>query len=331
MQPGDDVVTQGDLADFCFIIAHGKCNIIVSLPPSPETGERSERLVTQLPAGSLVGEAGLLSETGRRNASVRAAGRAGRDAAVEVLVLQKKDFLDLDRETLDDIKEIAQWNSACSKEADRRTEEDLDLLQRCTAELDYCKQLPLYTHRELCRLMKYRKVAPETTLVEKGSVATKLFVILSGQAAVYSFSKEAKPLRRNLVCASSFSSLEEGGRDVSPEGARRGSSPEAARSSEAVRRGSLFGVGAVARATRFTLSLGKEERSRPTSMLESGEAIGEAELMYGLAANQLATSVVATEEGLEVMEVDRADFDRVLKPCRWACSPTAHMHMNMHT
>ena len=38
LQPGEDVVTQGDVADFCFIIASGACDIVVTIPPSPETG-----------------------------------------------------------------------------------------------------------------------------------------------------------------------------------------------------------------------------------------------------------------------------------------------------
>ena len=53
LQPGENVVTQGDVADFCFIIASGKCDIVVNPPSGPE------RFITQLPAGSLVGEAGL--------------------------------------------------------------------------------------------------------------------------------------------------------------------------------------------------------------------------------------------------------------------------------
>ena len=38
LQPGYDVCRQGDLADFCFIIASGACDIVVSIPASPETG-----------------------------------------------------------------------------------------------------------------------------------------------------------------------------------------------------------------------------------------------------------------------------------------------------
>ena len=43
LQPGVDVVTQGDIADFCFIIASGKCDLVVNPPTGPE------RFITQLP------------------------------------------------------------------------------------------------------------------------------------------------------------------------------------------------------------------------------------------------------------------------------------------
>ena len=190
VQPGMNVVTQGDVADFCFIIAQGKCDIAVMI-------EGVARIVAQLPAGALVGEAGLLSDTGRRNATVRAAGRRGDDAPIEVLVLQKEDFLALDSETLESIKEIAQYNSACTKESNQRSEEDLDLLQQVTADLDYCRHLPPLAHRELCRVMKYRKVAPGAALAEKGS-PTKMFIVMSGQAAVFaSQTQPTAPRRRS--------------------------------------------------------------------------------------------------------------------------------------
>ena len=41
LQPGVDVVTQGDIADFCFIIASGKCDLVVNPPTGPE------RFITQ--------------------------------------------------------------------------------------------------------------------------------------------------------------------------------------------------------------------------------------------------------------------------------------------
>ena len=164
LQPGEDVVTQGDVADFCFIIASGACDIVVSIPPSPETGvleascffssdgtafrtlfwltrtlcpdsQAKERFITRLPAGALVGEAGLLSETGRRNATVRAAGTPGLDKPIEVLQLSKESFLDLDDETLRGIRETAAYNTACTKEPHLREPRPLQPTRPCTVPL----------------------------------------------------------------------------------------------------------------------------------------------------------------------------------------------------
>ena len=305
LQPGEDVVTQGDLADFCFIIASGKCDIVVNIPPAPEKGilEATERFITTLPAGALVGEAGLLSATGRRNATVRASGRPGRDAPIDVLVLSKDSFLELDEATLNDIRETAQYNSACSMEPIRRTEADLDLLQRRTAHLDYCKQLPAIAHRELCRVMRYRKIAPETTLIEKGSPTSKMYVVYSGQAAVYAAGQASKDneqlRRRNSISGPVAAPPAEEADDAAQPAVRK-------------RRSSLA---AVAQMTRMAVRMAKTqpERSRPTSMLGPGEVVGEAEMLFGEAKN--AASVVATSE-LTVIEVARDDFERVLKPHR---------------
>lgn len=99
------------------------------------TLQAKERFITRLPAGALVGEAGLLSETGRRNATVRAAGTPGLDKPVEVLQLSKESFLDLDDETLRGIRETAAYNTACTKEPHLREPRPLQPAQPCTAPL----------------------------------------------------------------------------------------------------------------------------------------------------------------------------------------------------
>tara|TARA_B100000780_G_C20870635_1_gene346246 strand:+ start:276 stop:476 length:201 start_codon:yes stop_codon:yes gene_type:complete len=58
-----------------------------------------------------------------------------------VLVLSKESFLELDEATLKSIHDTSQYNSACSKEPQLRTESDLAMLQQRTSHLDYCKQL----------------------------------------------------------------------------------------------------------------------------------------------------------------------------------------------
>ena len=58
-------------------------------------------------------------------------------------------------------------------------------MQRRTAHLEYIKELPPLVHRELCRVMKYKKLGANTALFEKGDVAACMYVIISGAAHVF--------------------------------------------------------------------------------------------------------------------------------------------------
>ena len=40
--PEEDVVRQGDEADFCFIIRSGKCDVLVDIEPEPESSSSEE-------------------------------------------------------------------------------------------------------------------------------------------------------------------------------------------------------------------------------------------------------------------------------------------------
>ena len=50
--------------------------------------------------------------------------------------------LALSQATLESVRETSQYNSACSKEPQQRTESDLAILRRRTAHLDYCNPNP---------------------------------------------------------------------------------------------------------------------------------------------------------------------------------------------
>lgn len=92
---GQEVVRQGDAADFCFIILSGSCDVLVNVPtlspprmlnaspplhrppptpPTPSSGPNSTtRHVATLGCGALVGEIALLRDGELRMASVRTA------------------------------------------------------------------------------------------------------------------------------------------------------------------------------------------------------------------------------------------------------------------
>lgn len=190
------VFRQGDEADFCFFVARGSIDILVrSAPPAEEAGtpaaaaETAEpdsdgeaepdgaasrwtrlrqrarsslagaqdvryglRHVATLPAGALVGETALLEEGLTRNATVIAM-----DA--ELLVLDKADFLQLDESTLHQIKLESNFNAACTRAQEQRTEADVDALVEVTARLPIFGALRGEAHRELCRQLVYMNVA----------------------------------------------------------------------------------------------------------------------------------------------------------------------------
>ena len=148
MAPEEDVVRQGDDADFCFIIRSGRCDVLVELPPEEEAkpaekpkeeGGSSEaaapapkkafggfaakkkdllkmaaaqaflgdtagrglpplranmRHIVTLRPGAIVGEIALFKDGVKRMATVRSSEH------VELMILDKRSFLDLDRATL---------------------------------------------------------------------------------------------------------------------------------------------------------------------------------------------------------------------------------------
>ena len=134
------------------------------------------RHVVTLRPGAIVGEIALFRDDVKRMATVRTTDHA------EILMLDKKSFLDLDRATLNIISENARYNAACTKEPNQRTRTDLQILQERTAHLAMISALSADVHLELCRVMRYRKVSENSILVRKGMPALCLYVIISGSA-----------------------------------------------------------------------------------------------------------------------------------------------------
>ena len=87
--------------------------------------------------------------------------------------------------TLQMIEENASYNAACTKLPTARSRADVDLLQKRTAHLRQLVKLPTEVHRELCRVMVYRKVNEGHVLARKGVPASCFQVLMSGSASVY--------------------------------------------------------------------------------------------------------------------------------------------------
>ena len=343
LAPEEDVVKQGSDADFCFIIRSGRCDVLVEVAdgegegapsesggssieaspafmrgggggaaspgkleavgeegggsPSPTKSPMSKlaskrknmlkmaaaaafrgdapdapplranmRHIVTLRPGAIVGEIALFKDGVKRMATVRTSDN------VEILILDKKSFLDLDKATLNIISENARYNAACTKEPSQRTRDDLQILQQRTAHLSHLSSLSTDVHLELCRVMRYRKVNENAILVRKGMPAQCLYVLISGAASTYI--TEPRQNRR-------WSQMATAGK--APTLRRRNVSVEA-----------FIGM-------------------KATDVLRAGEAIGEDELLQ---ENPVFNITAVTTEPVELMEIERHDFDRILKADR---------------
>ncbi|KAL1499877.1 hypothetical protein AB1Y20_012560 [Prymnesium parvum] len=346
LPPGTDVVVQGDAADSCFILRSGRCDILVnqlasgpaydvvfkpgqaklnstreeegdaleelsvdglgeaSEPTSVSESFRSEshrseshrvesfrceshrseshrseshrseshsfklkrshtkhmRHVVTVKPGAMVGEIALFSDDAKRLATVRT-----RDHC-ELLFLDKKTFLDLDKHTLRIISDNARYNAACTKEPEQRSEGDIEILRERTANLTRLMSLPSIVKDELCRVMFYQKLTERMFVARKHEPVHLLRIIISGTCSAYY---------------------------QEPQGSKTTS-----------RRHS------------------QQARARPSScseeafaglkaeLLKEGDTIGEQELLDD---EPLHISTVITNGVVELMEIPRADFDRILK------------------
>ena len=234
-------------------------------PAAPPLRANMRHIVTLRP-GAIVGEIALFKDGVKRMATVRTADSA------ELLILDKKSFLDLDRATLNIISENARYNAACTKEPGQRTRDDLQILRQRTAHLSHMSSLSTEVHLELCRVMRYRKVNEHTLLARKGMPASCLIVIISGSAA----SHVQEPRQRK------WSTM------------------------------GLAGLAGAAKAKRAA-SVEAYAGMKPNEVLHAGQAIGEDELLL---ENPVHGCTVITAEPVELMEIERQDFDRILKADR---------------
>lgn len=120
------------------------------------TGDRM-RTVATLGAGTLVGEIALLAEGEKRNATVRAA------EGCELLVLDRKSFRDLDRDTLQLISANAKYSVACAKAPAKRTPDDVDILKQRTPSL--ARRFNPTVHQAFCKSSAFLAIEAACFLV----------------------------------------------------------------------------------------------------------------------------------------------------------------------
>jgi CRP-like cAMP-binding protein len=320
---GDDVVTQGAAADFCFIVRYGSCDVLITTPDptKAEPDRTTTRCVVTLSAGELVGEVALLLAT-VRNATVRAT------EPVELLTLSKQDlFTAVDGVALGKIIDAAAYKAACGKEASKRTDDDVRILKRRTSFLS--ERFPPSVHTQLCRLLRFSQVGRGHRITREGLKAEALHFIASGSVRVLT----RNPRRRSIMAADRYNKRPQAAveaasppADESPP-ARGGSAssrkplPSATSSSpERRRRGSASakgGVMAVRAAVRFARGVKKSSSTSPSQLddtavgtLGVGECIGEAELLNELTTYM--TTAVADSEEVQLFEISRAEYEAVL-------------------
>mmetsp|Transcript_28197 Transcript_28197/g.68475 ORF Transcript_28197/g.68475 Transcript_28197/m.68475 type:complete len:1165 (-) Transcript_28197:240-3734(-) len=345
VQVGEDVVTQGDNADFCFIIRSGACDVLVrqmqeSVPPSPakdapapaaaaplspaagaspisESGKKGrrfveikedpvmqkkaalflERHIVTLRPGAMVGEIALLFG-GVRTATVRAA------IPSEVLVLDQKALFDLDRSTIQTMKEIAMYNKACTKDPASRTEEDIEILAKRSGYLLEKMSISPELLRKLLHVMKYRSIDKGKPIVTKGAPAQCL-VLLTGSAST--------------VVSTGTSSVDQSKRASVRRQAKAPAKAAATPSAAGGAQGSVSSAGtslqAVAPISRFNNGdSSKQSKTTKAELFRPGDLIGEAELLEGL---EVYENTIVSNESCAIMEISLADFDRLLRDLRY--------------
>ena len=245
------------------------------------------RHVVTLQPGAIVGEIALVAGVGaRRNATVRA---ARCDLVVELLILDKRSFLDLDPSTLQTISDEARYRTACTRTPEMRDQRDLAVLMSRTAHLTALSGRSAQVHYELCRSMVYRELPADQLLVRKGAAVKSFFVLMSGACHAYN----AAPRGRQLAAPSPAAAGAEASSDASSPADAGAPSGAAAESS----------VGSY-------LSAFTRDGVAPVHVVRQGETIGETELLQ---ADPVAALTVVTTQPVEIIELERAVFDRVLR------------------
>jgi len=248
------------------------------------------RHVVTLYPGAIVGEIALVSGgDSTRTATVR----AGSEGA-ELLVLDTTSFNDLDPDTISIIGEAARYRAACTKNPDERTNDDLMVLMNRTAHLHLLAGRGERVHYELCRNMVYTQLGADTLLVAKGQRVHSVNVLLSGSANAYN----AEP---------------RGAGRAARRGARNSRDED-----ESLAAGAVSGAPLLSVATAFAdtapkashLGIFRQAGIGPVMVLREGDAIGEAEM---LEEGRLAARTVVTTEAVEVIELHRDVFNRVLR------------------
>ena len=118
-----------------------------------------------------MGEIALLTPGTKRGATVRAVGRC------ELLSLDRSAFLKLDKGTLGTIADNAKFNTAWAKDPEKRTRDDIDILVGRISQVLLNSKIPPEVHREVCRVMTYKKVAMGHEVVNPTREAASMYIV----------------------------------------------------------------------------------------------------------------------------------------------------------
>lgn len=115
------------------------------------------RRVATLGPGALVGEAALLTDGVRRNATILARG-----VSTELFALAKTDFLALDSAALARARDDAEFDAACSKRPANRTDADVAVLLSRVSRLPFFERIGEKASRAVCAAMVYARATDGT-------------------------------------------------------------------------------------------------------------------------------------------------------------------------
>ena len=179
-------------------------------------------------------------------------------------------------------EEHARYNAACAKEPSARTKADIDLLQQRTAHLRRLgSEMDPINHRELCRVMRHRRVEAKHMLVRKGMPAEGFFILLSGSCAAYTGNYEASNQAHRRAGITGF--------DDTPSGANRSRRRSYDKPTETLQPGALIGESALRQAEVEREATGKRR------------------------VQALHTATVVATETCELMELSAADYVEILR------------------
>ncbi len=161
--PGDAIITQGDIGDSIYFLARGEVKVVKTMP-DPETNEEKQVTLARLGPGSLFGEMALVCND-PRGASVIC------DTAVDALALKKAD-----------IEKLASQMTQVAGAMARFTRERM--ITNLLATNPVFKPFSSEEKTKLLARFTGHEVPTGTIFLEQKTAGAGLYLILNGQAEV---------------------------------------------------------------------------------------------------------------------------------------------------